>query len=815
MNSRHRLLLAAAALWAPGYAYASSPAAIDLPAGRLGDTIVALSRATGVSIRLSDAALWQRPVRAVHGHLTIERVLHRLLAGTTARAVPIGGDAWQISPAEPAVRPLPAIVHAAAVAQTEIVVSASKRGVRLADFPGTVSVFAGPLFGAAGPDGSDAIANRAASVTSTHLGNGRDKLFIRGVADSGLVGQSQATVGQYFGDLRLSYNAPDPDLKLYDIAAIEVLEGPQGTLYGAGSPGGIIRIVRNDPVPGHFEAAATLGASTVAHGAPGADGSAMLNLPIEDDTVALRLVGYASTDGGYIDDPTIGRKNANRVHTEGGRAVLRIDPGDGWSIRLGGVAQDIHGDDAQYADRDGPPLTRTSAIAQPYDDDYRMAEASIVKTWGDLRFTSANSYVHQAVDERYDATLPGGDPRLFIQDNHTALFTSENRLSHPMTHGISWVVGSSFLHNDARIMRAIGPVAQVSPAAGVVNRIDEGTLYGEVSLQPLRGLTLTGGARLTRSQLAGHALGRSIGLLPADFRGDLGAPTATTATDGPYVTVQDVDEIRQIQHSRSETKLLPSLSASVEPAPGMILFTRFQEGFRPGGLSIGNNLVRRFESDRVSTTEIGVRYDQPGQDAISIAASVAYTDWRDIQADFIDADGLPVTTNIGDGRIWSFDARMAWKPIPSLRLEGSVVVNNSRLTRPDVTQLRFFRLDATADTVQGQLPNVAELGGRVGVDYHHALSDSIDLSASGWARYIGKSRLGVGPVVGGKEGDYVDTGLSVRLAHGPYGMTLSATNLLDTVGNRFALGSPIDVSRSSEITPLQPRTIRIGFDAHF
>ena len=84
------LLLATAALLAPATAYASSRNAIDLPAGRLGDAIVALSRATGASIRLSDPALWQRQVRSVRGRLTVEQALGHLLAGTSARPVAIG-----------------------------------------------------------------------------------------------------------------------------------------------------------------------------------------------------------------------------------------------------------------------------------------------------------------------------------------------------------------------------------------------------------------------------------------------------------------------------------------------------------------------------------------------------------------------------------------------------------------------------------------------------------------------------------------------------------------------------------------------------
>jgi len=85
-------------------------------------------------------------------------------------------------------------------------------------------------------------------LASTNLGTGRNKIFIRGVADSSFNGPSQSIVGQYLGDVRLTFNAPDPDLELYDIARVEVLEGPQGTLYGAGSLGGVVRVCPARPI---------------------------------------------------------------------------------------------------------------------------------------------------------------------------------------------------------------------------------------------------------------------------------------------------------------------------------------------------------------------------------------------------------------------------------------------------------------------------------------------------------------------------------------------------------------------------------------
>jgi len=774
-------------------AEAGTRRAIAIAPGTLGHAINELSRQTGASIRLADASLWRTPARGAQGQLTVREALERIVAGSGARVIALGGDGWEIAPPPPRLRPrveqvsdpLPAAV---ASPSPTIIVTASKRGTRLGDYPGSVTILSGEAlgFGAGGPADSDAIVNRAADVTSTHLGPGRNKLFVRGIADSGLVGQSQATVGEYFGDIRLSYNAPDPDLRLYDVSSVEILEGPQGTLYGAGSPGGIIRIVPNAPVLDRFEGYASGGVTSVAHGDMGGDAALTLNLPIVTDRLGVRLVGYGAHDGGYIDEVG-GGKNINAVDTAGGRALLKLDAGDGWMVEAGFAAQDINAADSQYADLDAPPLTRRSRLAQPYSDAYRMAALTIVKDWDGLRFTSSNGWVRQGINERFDASETAGQPRLFRQWTRTRMLSTENRLARPMADGWGWVAGASYVVNDARIRRAFGAPGEPVPSPGVVNHVEEGTLYGELSIEPIRGLTLTGGGRLTHSRLSGHALDPAGPMYAVDFRA---------------------------QQARSETKLLPSASASIEPAPGLILFTRYQQGFRPGGLAVGDELVRRFRSDRVATTELGFRYGKGGESALSLAASLAYTRWNDIQADYLDSLGLPVTTNIGDGRIWSFDARVGWAPLWGLKLDASFIYNDGRLTRPDETQLRFFPLTALIAALRQPLPNVAEYGGRLGARYTSRIGDRATLTAEGWARYIGKSRLGVGPMLGGMQGGTVDTGLSLRLARGRYGLTLSAANLLDKVGNRFALGTPLDID-GDKITPLQPRTIRLGFDVGF
>ena len=780
------LVVAALAVAAPAQA---GQGAVDLPAGRLGDAVLALGRQSGTSIVIGDPGLWARRVPAVRGRMSARAALDRLASAVDADVVAAGPVGWRLVARAPRVvavrlkRPKVAPVAAPVAEGADIVVTGSKRDVRLRDFAGQVALLDGVDLALGGAGGTEAILARLASVSSTHLGAGRNKLFIRGIADSSFTGPTQTTVGQYFGDLRLSYNAPDPDLRLYDIASVEVLEGPQGTLYGAGSLGGIIRTVPNAPELGAVSASIAGGLSATWHGDPGADLGATLNVPL-DERVALRVVGYGVSEGGYIDNPVLDRRDVNRTRIGGGRAMLRLDAGNGWTVDVGGIGQWTKGDDSQYADRDAPPLTRSSAIVQGFSADYTMGQVVVSGEIGGLKVKSSTGIVGQTLTERYDATLPGGDARVFAQRNATDMIANETRVWRPMRNGFGWVVGGSFTHNRTRLSRSLGPVDAPAPVTGVTNSIDEATLYGEGSVQLVHGLIATAGARVTRASLAG------------------------TGEDVAPARLETVALARaRVTADRIETSVLPSASLIAAVLPKVSLYGRYQQGFRPGGLAIESDFVRRFENDRVRTLESGVRYGLAGIDSAYLSASVSHTIWQDIQADFIDATGLPSTANIGDGRIWTFSAAGGWKPVAGLTLDAGFTYNDSRVTEP--SPALFVALARMS-----QVPNIARYAGRLGADYRQDVGRDLELRVYGWARYVGRSRLGVGPVLGEEQGDYLDTALTARIGRASLGVTLGVTNLTDSVGNRFALGTPFQVG-SGQITPQRPRTIRIGLDAAF
>ncbi|MGZ3245591.1 MAG: TonB-dependent receptor [Croceibacterium sp.] len=772
------------------FAATATPASAEpvaAPAGRADESAISIARQTGTSIVITDPAVARRHVEAIRGRMSAAEAVKKLAERAEARAVPIGPSAWRLLDAPrnaPRVAPAPRREpekhensDPSPQLPVEIVVIGSKRDTRLEDYPGEVALLRGEDLILGGVGGTEKITQRIATVSSTYLGSGRNKLFVRGIADSSFTGPTQATVGQYLGDLRLSYNAPDPDLRLSDLDRVEVLEGPQGTLYGAGSLGGIIRLVPNAPQLGVTQATAMVGGSLTQHGSAGGDANATLNLPLVTDSAALRLTIDASTSGGYIDKPVLGRKNVNRTNILGGRGTLRVEVAPDWTVDLVGLAQTNHALDSQYADRGGPPLTRSAAVPEGSDADFRQGQLVVSGRFGEVNFRSTGGATSQDLQERYDATLPGGPARLFVQTNHTRMIADETRFWQPLGDTYGWLFGLSYTDNQLQLRRKLGSPDFQATTTGVRNSIEELTGYGEASVRLWGSLVATAGGRITRSRLGGK--GEDV--------------AQAIALAGAAITA-----------SRIETAFLPSASLLAEVASKTSLYLRYQESFRPGGLAIENDFVRRFHSDHAATLEFGVRHGQPGIGPFDVAASVSYTRWSNIQADFIDFAGLPSTANIGDGRVWTASLSGGVALAPGVRVEGGLAVNDSHVDEPV--------LPAFARTTQ--VPNIAAFSGRMGFDYDHPIGNDLNLMADGWLSYVGRSRLGIGPELGEPQGDYLDSGLTVRLSRDAYSVSLSVTNVADTKGNRFALGTPFAVGRD-QITPLQPRTFRLGFDAAF
>ena len=744
-----------------------------------------------MNIAVRDNHVLKRPAPAIRGRMEPADALARLAKASRLDLRKVGPRSYLLlARAQPMTvsRPKPKLAAAAqppAAAPAEIepqdiVVTASKRDLLSQRFAGQWSRIDGDVFAPLGIAGAEAIEARSVGFSSTHLGAGRNKLFIRGIADSSFSGPTQSPVGQYFGDMRTGYSGPDPDLRLVDIQAVEILEGPQGTLYGSGSLGGIILLKPNMPRPGEFSGSVASGASVTWHGDPGYDISGVINAPV-GQTVAIRAVGYHAQEGGYIDNRSTGQRDINDVRIDGGRATLSAELTPGWVVDLSGVVQRINGDDSQYADKEGSGLSRSSLVDQPFSSDFALASLVVRKDDGPIRFRSTTGASWQDVDEKFDASIDDRTRQLRQQSRARAV-SNETRLWRPMADGYGWLLGFSSIVHRYSVSRDVAEDKDVTDLAGVENRVRETTLFGEVGFELLPRLEASLGARYTHSSLSGS---------------------------GEHLSPLAFDKLAQADPSRTEHRFLPSASLLARPIDGLTVYARYQQGFRPGGLSIANDAVSLYRNDRLGTAEAGFRYGRPRRYPVDLQGSVTRSRWSDIQADFLDAGGLPVTANIGDGRVWTMTLNGGVALTRSLRFEAGVAWNDGEVTRPTT---EFLMLAARSGTMR--IPNIARVVARGALDWTHDLGRGRTVEANAYARYVGHSRLGVGPHLGEEQGDYLDSGLIVRLSDERRALSLAVTNLTDEVGNRFAFGAPI-ATGVDQLTPLRPRTVRLGLEFSF
>jgi len=780
-----RIEIAVAALgicWCAGSADAAPRRHFQIPPAPLSDALIQYGEQAGVTVGLTDPSVIRAFSTGVHGTLSPRRALARLLADTGCGFVWLDAQTVRIVPLRVhnlTMRHMPGPVAHAELEAPDIVVTATKQESNLADYPGGAVVLAldREESSVRTAQGIGAVLARSPSISSTSLGPGRDKLFIRGIADSSFTGPTEATVGQYLGDVRLTYNAPDPDLNLYDVQRIELLEGPQNTLYGTGALGGIIRIVPNPPDPDKTAASFQAGLLAVSHGDFGGDAAAMANVPISEG-VAARMVGYLTRDPGYIDDPQRAVSNINRGHSYGGRFALRLAPAESWTIDLGATIQNIATRDGQYAVTGLPPLTRNSALAQPFDNDYALLSVTIRKSWNDVELVSATGYVHHDVSLKFDATPASGSPvRLFDEDDHLFLLSHETRLSGHTDKGIDWLAGVAGTAARDRIRRSLGPVGALLPITGVRNDNFELSLFGRGQVPITDELQLTGGGRLTYSEATGFPL------------------------DTPH---------EEDKRKRRAWRISPSAALSWHPSAKVRAFISYDEGYRAGGLAVaasgGTETTQSFRPDHMSAFQLGARFGDAAVDRLAWSLILSRTRWTHIQADLIDRTGLPYTANIGSGKVDGVEVSTVWSPVTGLKLSFAAFLNDDALSHP----AQGIALRPHID-----LPNVADLGIAGAVSYRTRIGGERTLALDASVRRAGRSRLGPPPDLYIAQGRYWDATAGARLGLGRFGVSLDVTNLFDGRGNRFSYGNPFSVRMGNQVTPLRPRSVRLGFDGHF
>ncbi len=370
----------------------------------------------------------------------------------------------------------------AAFAETvlgEIMVTARKRAESMQDVPFAISARSGEQLRNAGAANIEDIARNVAGFTVLNLGPGQSQIAIRGTSggkiDRDLPGVKEQ-VGVYMDESAISLSLFTPDLELYDLNRVEVLRGPQGTLFGSGSVGGTVRYISNQPdLSGSYGDVEVTG-NSIDGGATGGNVSGMFNMPM-GSTAALRVVGYYSDIPGFIDAVQPGgskNQDVNGGTRSGARVAMRFEPNENLAITPRVIYQEVDMDGYNRTDvwnMLANPFTTTeprvtledreqfTQLQEKFKDEFTLADLTIEAGFGNHTLTSISSYTDRDILVIRDATQLSGSVTYFnlggtgnqirldspLHDaTKVKMFTQELRVASEYDGGFQWVGGAFY-----------------------------------------------------------------------------------------------------------------------------------------------------------------------------------------------------------------------------------------------------------------------------------------------------------------------------------------------------------------------------------
>lgn len=707
-----------------------------------------------------------------------------------------------------------AVAPTGPVAVSEVVVTANKREQSIYDVASSVTAVDTKALQDQGVSGLMGMAELVPGLSFFSRGAaGSNQVILRGLTSGSQ--QTSPTVGFYVNDTPFGFSIPvgggssilQPDLDPFDLDHIEILRGPQGTLYGASTLGGLIKYVTKTPDAHAFSGAAQLGGVAVDHGGQGTTARLALNLPISEGKVGLRISGFDRIDPGYVDNTRTGGEDVNRVKAYGGRAALGFYPTDDVSIVLSGLIQKtftrafgtVTGNPVTLAPTAGD-FTQQYFIDQGADTDYRLADAEVNWKLGDYTLVSSTSASKVDLALTFDFTnlLPanflGATYYTGPQDLQYKKFAQEVRLVSPTGGAFEWIAGLYYTKEKARTATSVGgftasggpgPLVPVISVASTSADYEEKAAFGNLTYNIAPRLALTVGARLASNEVDDRVL--AAGLLSGVA---LNAPTV------------------QLGHQK-ETVATYLATLNWRYGPESSVYLRAASGYRPGGpvepplVNPGHVVVpTEFDSDSVWNYEAGGRsvwFDG----RLRADYSVFYVKWSDIQLPFL-VNGFRVLSNGGGARSRGVEFDTRWKATEEVTLGLAGAYTDAELTEP--APLVFGRKG-------DRLPFVPRWSTSAHVDLDHPMSDRLRLKAGATWHYESGRHSALSPLDTSYAAlkDFSTVDVRAGLDWDRYEVNAYVRNLFD---ERAYVSGGITGGRSN-LVPLQPRTVGVTVGATF
>jgi len=645
----------------------------------------------------------------------------------------------------------------------EIVVTAQKRDEKLQEVPVSVTAVSADTLVTGGQHRLEEYYNKIPGLSLTQVDDGFTSVAIRGVTAGGI--GSSPTVGTVIDDIPFGasfvVNGFQESLSDFDpseLTRVEVLRGPQGTLYGASSMGGLIKYVTVDPSTDRLSGLVRAGGSGVSHGNEGYDVLGAVNVPLSD-TFAMRVSGSARRDPGYIDNIFSSQNDVNWLDSRTGRIVGLWKPTNDLSVKVSALYQYSRRGGSSEVDLPNrvTEVAPTNALAscpvpvglQQCDlpdtgwqkQEFQAYSAIVTQHWGAAELTSLTGYSIKKIDNLQDYTPALGAlaQGLFSVGgftiggpNRMTKLSQELRFSAPLGSRIDWMLGLFYTREAGHtpyVFQAVDPKTMIPSA---------------VSVPPTGGLP--GGLAYEGDDPQGY---KEYAVF-TDF--------TFRITDRFDVQLGGRESHNRLNYSNSSTGIFnqllgqefhhvqPELTSTDNPftylfsprfrfSPDLMVYGRLASGYRPGGFNI-NPVIRAqghpdFTHDTTQSYELGTKGAAFGR-LLTFDVSVYYIDWKDIQLQLTDPADVTVkyTLNAGSAVSQGSEVALTLHPISRLDISAWADFNDATLTSvPSNTALAAKPGD--------RLPYSARWSGGLSVDQKFPLTTDVDGFVGASMTYVG------------------------------------------------------------------------------
>jgi iron complex outermembrane recepter protein len=724
----------------------------------------------------------------------------------------------------------------------EIVVTATKREEKLKDVAMSITAISGEELLRRNDRGFADFAAQIPGLSLQPADVGSTRVILRGQN----VGSVGATIATTIDDIPFFMSGAQSngavfsaDLDTFDLKRVEVLRGPQGTLYGAAAEGGLIKYVTNPPDPSKFAAQLVGGINTISDGDTGAYGKIMLNMPLLNGKAALRLNVTNDAVAGWIDNTYLNQKDLNRGTKKSFRGSFLINPTDELMVRLTAFNQKVTGRADNTVNVVGAALTPTAPPANKLDPvngqtlaaqlsrvvnkqmeyyalsaSYQFPAATLYSSTSYGEITNHYSYGLQNENVAPGVTYSNllvdifgvySEPILlridqtdFVKKFNQELRLSSNAGNTLFGHGFDWQLGGFFtrettaLIQPVDILSAANPGTVLSPPGGGANipaYYKEKAFFADATFHFSPAFDIEAGARHTKTEQ--HS---QVNLF-------------CCVLFGPDFTFPAIYS--------DENSNTWSIAPRWHVTDNTLLYARVSTGFRPGGPNLPTATLPNppgFRSDKTRNYEAGVRTSLL-DNRLKIDLAVFDIDWKDVQIlGLVQTPTGPIGINGNSGSAkskgieWNFD----WRPLDNLSLSFLGAYTDAKLTT-DAPGLGGFNGD--------KLPYVPDVSATFNVDYTWHAFGAFNGFAGGSVTHVGKQYTDFSPSVTVVEShvklpSYNTVKLQLGLEDGQYSAEVFVNNLT----NKHAIltySSEGGFNQTGLARVLQPRTIGIQLGAKF